>query len=1433
MNWTETIWTYYYHYTVIEITPDGEEVTVETYDETRDEFEVTAPIIENFPEHVPGDREITTTFTNVRERGQLIVTKRDANTGQTLAGAQVHVKGVDLGNAGTYDRTATTGADGRAVFDGLFPGTYSIQEIQAPFGYNLNDQVQAVTIQSNETVYREIHNTRKAGLFIKKVDQNGQPIAGATFELRRGSGEVLMREVTDLNGIIYRGYLTTDTYIIEEIKAPEGYLLDENNPQSIYISNTDDNKEFVVTFVNKKKPAIEIEKVDGTTPTLKLEGAVFRITDTRTGIYWDIQTGKDGKALLESLEINTTYMVEEIEAPEGYVNTGYREEIVLKESRVHTLTISNEQKPSIKIIKKDAETGGFLMGATFRLAKEGGSSFQDVTTDRYGEVLVTDLTPGTYILTEIKAPSGYILGSTPQTVIIKQGEHTVVEVTNHQKSTLTLIKKDALSGKALEGAIFRFAKDGGSNYQDVTTGKDGIVKIGDIEPGTYTLTEIKAPNGYLINDEPVTVIITNGEHKIIELVNYKRPSLEIVKKDKMTGELLADATFRVSWNNGADFRDVTTEKNGKAIVTDLNDGWYTITEIRAPEGYLLNEEPQQVLLKPGEAGVIEIFNEAKPSLTLLKVDSVTKTPLQYARFRIERKTDESTTLIGEYVSDEDGIVFLDNILPGRYLITEIEAPDGFNIDRETHEVTIEYGKPYKLEITNTAKSPIYIQKVDDKGNPLMGAKFVVKTMNGAMVGTVTSGRTGYAIIPYAEPGWYIVEEVQAPDGYILSANPVNVEVKSGRPAQVEFVNHKKPQLTILKLDKSDNTALMGARIKVARTNGEIIGTFTSGVNGLVILTDLEPGSYTVTEIAAPDGFILDTTPQIVELKAGESKQIELYNTAKPGLQLRKIDKLTNLPVKGAVFSLTRLDNGGKYDLGSYTTGENGLFFVPDLTPGNYVLTEITAPAGYILDSTPQNIYIEGGKLNTVTVYNVPYSGLRIVKIDSDTRAPLENAVFKLFDERRLEIGTYTTTALGEIMIPELPAGTYYLQEVKAPAGYILDNTVQKVELIGGKTTVVEVKNKELGSLRIIKRSKEDRKPLYGASFLLYDSKNNLLGEFTTDQNGLIVFGKNLSAGTYKIKEIKAPDGFVLDEIVRTVTVKEGETTEIVIENEPKRGRIQITKVASDYNEITKDKENAALKNAIFKIYDNKMNLVDTIETEGRNGIATSKQLPLGVYGIKEVSSPDYYITDGEMFYAEIKVHDDLVKFKVLNKPVELETSVEKRGIAETQAGASIVYDLSNIKNGSNVELSEFYIRDVLPTEAVRLEKFWTGVWSERVKLEVQIRTNLKTGFRTVKKDLLSTNNNEIDCSPSALGLASNEYVVEFRILFKDDVQPGFHETTGPKVQVKVLDTVQNGQKFTNKVDVGGKYLREYIYSTDGWTCTVFTKPRGDLPKTGW
>lgn len=988
-TWTVTITTT----TATVMGPDGPEEITSTATSKSD------PQVEEFSDFVEGDREIAVTFVNTRNTGDIIVTKRDANTGEVLAGAVVHLKGADLGGvdqgASSIDRTLTTGDDGTARFENLPAGTYTVQEVQPPAGYTLNDQIQTVPLQSGDVVDIEIRNYKKDGLFIRKVDQDGKPLAGAVFELRRGSGEVLIREVTNENGLIFRGNLTTDTYIIEEIQAPTGYLLDENPIQSIYISTADDNKEYTVTFVNKKKPGIDVIKVDGNDSTVKLEGAVFRITDTITNQYWDIETGEDGVAHLENLELGRAYIVEEIQAPAGYENSGYRKEIVLQECRVHTVEVQNFKNPSLIIEKRDVDTMKLLPGAQFRIEKASGE------------------------------------------------------------------------------------------------------------------------------------------------------------------------------------------------------------------------------------------------------------------------------LIGTYTTDEDG----------------------------------------KIEITE--------------------------------------------------------------------------------------------------------------------------------------LDGLTEGTIYITEIKAPDGYILDTTRHSVNLKAGQGTTVALTNTSRPGLEIVKKDSLTGKPVAGARFNIKHLLNdSGEKDLGDYTTSANGTFFIPDLTPGRYICTEVQAAEGYILDSTPRIIEVEGGKLNIVEVFNTPYSDLRIVKIDAETRQVLEGAVFKIFDKDRLEIGTYTTNAQGEIFRGSLPAGVYYIQEQKAPSGFLLDNTVKMVELIGGKTTTVEIKNQPLGTLRIKKVDADTGAPLYGATFNLYDKRNNLLGEYTTDQNGMIVFGSSLQSGTYKLKETKAPEGYVLDETIHTIKVKSGETTEIVIKNQLQVGKIQIVKISSKNSDVTGDKKGDGLKGAIFEIYDENLKMVDKIETDNR-GIATSKDLPLGKYVVKEVKAPKYYFTDGKPFYAEIKVHNDLIRFRVENTPVDLDVTVEKRGVAETMSGEVIRYTFSDIANKSNCELDDFYWRDELPTDAVRIQSLNTGTWNERGTYDLYIRTNKKSGWRCIESNLHTNVEYTIDMTPDALDLASNEYVTDFKIEF-GTVKSGFTSEKDPFIKVKVLDDLSAGYRFTNRTDVGGRRGHEWVYDRDSWITVVYKgkndgsgKPnKGKLPQTG-
>ena len=298
-------------------------------------------------------------------------------------------------------------------------------------------------------------------------------------------------------------------------------------------------------------------------------------------------------------------------------------------------------------------------------------------------------------------------------------------------------------------------------------------------------------------------------------------------------------------------------------------------------------------------------------------------------------------------------------------------------------------------------------------------------------------------------------------------------------------------------------------------------------------------------------------------------------------------------------------------------------------------------------------------------------------------------------------------------------------------------------------------------------------------------------------------------------------------------IKFGTTTEIVWENQPQRGQIQITKKAADDNPITKEKMGALLEGAVFEVFDKDMKLVDTIKTDSR-GMATTKDLPLGTYAIREKRAPDFYFTEGKAFYAELKLHGDVVKFTVLNKSMDISVTVEKRGNVEVIAGDEIHYDFSNIANTSNISLDNFYWHDQLPTDSVRLKTINTGTWSESLTYSVTYRTNLKSGYRTLAANLTSAQNHTLDCTPVALRLAANEYITDIRCKF-GTVKPGFSEAIAdaPSFVVKTLATLQDGHRIVNRTNVGGEINGKAVTAQDTWVTVALSKPKGCLPKTGF
>ena len=385
----------------------------------------------------------------------------------------------------------------------------------------------------------------------------------------------------------------------------------------------------------------------------------------------------------------------------------------------------------------------------------------------------------------------------------------------------------------------------------------------------------------------------------------------------------------------------------------------------------------------------------------------------------------------------------------------------------------------------------------------------------------------------------------------------------------------------------------------------------------------------------------------------------------------------------------------------------------------------------------------------------------------------------------------------------------------------------------GKATTVTVTNRAVSGILIHKVDSVTKQGIYGVTFLLYDANKNPIGQYSSDDKGYVHIDDLPGSGRYYLRELEN-DGYLVDTQLKTVYVTDGTTTEITWENTAITGQIQITKTSEDYNSMNGWPAGTPIPGTEFEIYHYRTgNLVDTVRTD-KNGVAVSKPLPLGRYKIVESKAADFYGLDKTPIEAEIEHAGQIVKVAMTNKALSTNVSIKKTGYAEVMPGQDIRYTFSGIDNNSTTALTSFYWRDTLPTQAVRLNRIFTGTYNAPGNYKVVYKTNLSNGeYRTMYDNLSTAKNYTLDASPVALGLASNEYVTEFMLVF-GVVPANFRQVEAPKVDCKVLSTVKGGSSFTNAADVGGVYNGQWIQAVTRWTTKVYGKPVvPSLPKTGY
>lgn len=940
----------------------------------------------------------TVNFNNTLKRGTLIVTKTSEDG--LNEGVKFHLYGTSLSGL-AVDEYAVTDSAGKAVFSDVLIGTgYTLEEVDTAIRYVVPEK-QTAAVEWNTVTNKSFTNIlKKWNVTVTKSDaETGLPqgdatLAGAVYGIYKGD-QLVDTYTTDANGqFTTKYYVCGDDWTIREITPSEGYLLDNTvypigaaakNYTVEYNTTASDVTEQII----KGRIAIIKHTDDGETQLETPEvGAEFAIFLKAAGSYDNAKASErdyltcdeNGYAATKDLPYGI-YTVHQAKGWDGRELLADFDVYIAKDGQTYRYLANNRNFESyIKIVKVDAETGKVipLAGAGFRLYRPDGSLITQTFT--YPEVTTIDtfytnndgylITPekleyGTgYSLVEVSAPYGYTLNSEPVYFDVtadnatEENAVTVVEVTKSntaQKGVLRISKsgevfssvteadgiyQPVFAVKGLAGAVYEITAaediitpDGTLRYaagevvDTVTTDETGLAESKALYLGKYKVREITAPTGYVLNTEVHTAELVYAGQEV-EITETAADFCNERQKAAVSLDKVLEQDERFGIGTSGELSAVTF-------------GLFAAEELTAADGSIIPTD-----------GLLEIVSVDENG------HAVCKTDLPFGSYYLKELStdghyilsDEKCPIVFEYAGQDTALV-------------EIKANGGAPIENK-----LLYGEIHGL-------------KKDEDGSGLAGALIGLfradctefTTENAVL--TATSGEDGsfsFARVPY---GNWIVREIEAPTGFVLSEKtyPVTVDA-DGAVIEVEIENTRirgTVQLTKTDRDYPDNK-LTGAEFSVYRdSNGNkeqdaddaLVGTLTETGIGVYEMADLLYGSYFIKETKAPEGFYLDDNAYYFEITE-DGKTVTVENEAGKGFvnapqvgSLKIIKTSSDGKVEGFSFRVT----GPNGYVGVFTTDKNGEILIENLRIGEYVVSEVSdgASSAYVLPADKTASVYEG------------------------------------------------------------------------------------------------------------------------------------------------------------------------------------------------------------------------------------------------------------------------------------------------------------------------------------------------------------------------------------------------------------------------------------------------------------------------------------------
>ncbi|MCR1906264.1 SpaA isopeptide-forming pilin-related protein [Intestinimonas butyriciproducens] len=928
-------------------------------------------------------------------RPSLTIHKSDADTGAPVAGAVFTVKAAD----GHTVNEVEAGPDGTATLENLLPIVYEVAEKSVPATYLLDAPSQLITLYPNRNSDIYFENHKKPSLVIEKLDSiTGDPIQRAKFEIWYGSNDTTTGELnslgtffTDESGRIELTGLQDGWYKVTELEPAKGYAIKAPDTQECYIKGGEGK---ALTFQNVPLSALVVYKYDEKTGAA-LEGAVFEVrylggtSGTGGTVIGSYKTSANGSFVVTGLKAGA-YVVEEVRSSPHYTIDSAPQTAYLsgEDQDVVKLYIGNQPHGAV-LIKKLADGTGHtpLAGAVFMVTDDKGAVIGTgngaFTTDKNGAILISDLTAGTTVIVkELRAPAGYALDGTPQTVRVEAGETHTLHFYNKPLCDLTILKRDSATKQPLAGAQF-LVTDGasapiGPNNGRYTSGDDGLVSITGLTPGqTIIVREEQAPVGYVRDWEPKSITVQSGMTNSLTFDNAPKGTLIIVKRDSKTKKPLAGATFKVTASNGELIPNAggavssnglyTTDANGQIVISGLEPGTLVVAEEQAPSGYMKDPTPQTVVINTNDTQTLTFENTPTSTLTIQKYVEGTTTPIRGVTFLV---TDSSGAVVGpnngEYTTDRNGCIVITGLTPGTTVTArETRTAGGFVLDGTPQSILIKEGEAQTLTFHNRREGGLELTKVDadNRSVRIPDVEFEIHRMNGGLVDTVITDRRGRVHVDL-EAGDYYALEVSCPKEYKLDPTPHYFTVEDGAVTELIVKNTAFSGILIHKVDSVTGKGIPDVTFLLYDGQHNPVDQFTTDQRGYAYVDTLDfSGRVYLRELEAP-GYVVDVRLKTVYVKPGETTEITWKNTPITGqIQIAKKsaddNPINGLPagtgLEGARFEV--YDKAGNV-MDTIVSGSNGLAVSQPLPLDRYTIREVQAPAYYSLDGTPVTVYLD-------------------------------------------------------------------------------------------------------------------------------------------------------------------------------------------------------------------------------------------------------------------------------------------------------------------------------------------------------------------------------------------------------------------------------------------------------------------------------------------